>query len=56
MLMRNSVVKTAHRRWEEKNAADGFFDVVFTFEDVFDMVIEGLFLDIFALYAISLKI
>lgn len=43
MLKRNSSVKTAPQRWQE-NAADGCFDVVFTFEEkVFDMVIEGLF-------------
>ncbi|XP_008781458.1 RNA polymerase II subunit A C-terminal domain phosphatase SSU72 [Phoenix dactylifera] len=42
MLKRNSSVKTAPQRWQE-NAADGCFDVVFTFEEkVFDMVIEDL--------------
>ncbi|EXC01812.1 RNA polymerase II subunit A C-terminal domain phosphatase SSU72 [Morus notabilis] len=47
MLKRNSSVKTAPQRWQD-NAADGSFDVVFTFEEkVFDMVIEGLQLIIF---------
>lgn len=42
MLKRNAAVKTAPQRWQD-NAADGFFDVVFTFEEkVFDMVIEDL--------------
>ncbi|KAJ7970240.1 RNA polymerase II subunit A C-terminal domain phosphatase SSU72 [Quillaja saponaria] len=42
MLKRNSSVKLAPQRWQE-NAADGSFDVVFTFEEkVFDMVIEDL--------------
>lgn len=42
MLKRNSSVKTAPQRWQD-NAADGSFDVVFTFEEkVFDMVIEDL--------------
>ncbi|TKY44842.1 RNA polymerase II subunit A C-terminal domain phosphatase SSU72 [Spatholobus suberectus] len=42
MLKRNSTVKLAPQRWQE-NAADGSFDVVFTFEEkVFDMVIEDL--------------
>ncbi|PON41543.1 RNA polymerase II subunit A [Parasponia andersonii] len=42
MLKRNSTVKTAPQRWQD-NAADGTFDVVFTFEEkVFDMVIEGV--------------
>ncbi|MED6191801.1 hypothetical protein PIB30_004014 [Stylosanthes scabra] len=42
MLKRNSTVKTAPQRWQD-NAADGSFDVVFTFEEkVFDMVIEDL--------------
>lgn len=41
MLKRNSSVKLAPQRWQE-NAADGSFDVVFTFEEkVFDMVVEG---------------
>ncbi|XP_038895502.1 RNA polymerase II subunit A C-terminal domain phosphatase SSU72 isoform X2 [Benincasa hispida] len=40
MLKRNAAVKTAPQRWQD-NAADGSFDVVFTFEEkVFDMVIE----------------
>ena len=42
MLKRNVSVKEAPQRWQD-NAADGAFDVVFTFEErVFDMVIEGL--------------
>ncbi|KAF3456767.1 hypothetical protein FNV43_RR01421 [Rhamnella rubrinervis] len=42
MLKRNCTVKLAPQRWQE-NAADGSFDVVFTFEEkVFDMVIEDL--------------
>ncbi|XP_042516576.1 RNA polymerase II subunit A C-terminal domain phosphatase SSU72-like [Macadamia integrifolia] len=42
MLKRNLSVKPAPQRWQE-NAADGSFDVVFTFEEkVFDMVIEDL--------------
>ncbi|KAE8652487.1 RNA polymerase II subunit A C-terminal domain phosphatase SSU72 [Cucumis sativus] len=42
MLKRNAAVKTAPQRWQD-NAADGSFDVVFTFEEkVFDMVIEDL--------------
>ncbi|KAJ7975289.1 RNA polymerase II subunit A C-terminal domain phosphatase SSU72 [Quillaja saponaria] len=42
MLKRNSTVKLAPQRWQD-NAADGSFDVVFTFEEkVFDMVIEDL--------------
>ncbi|WJZ89518.1 hypothetical protein VitviT2T_008734 [Vitis vinifera] len=42
MLKRNSSVKTAPQRWQD-NAADGPFDVVFTFEEkVFDMVVEDL--------------
>ncbi|KAM7471060.1 hypothetical protein LguiA_009243 [Lonicera macranthoides] len=42
MLKRNSNVKTAPQRWQE-NAADGYFDVVFTFEEkVFDNVLEDL--------------
>ncbi|KAF4354147.1 hypothetical protein F8388_004159 [Cannabis sativa] len=41
MLKRNAGVKTAPQRWQN-NAADGCFDVVFSFEEkVFDMVIEG---------------
>lgn len=41
MLKRNSTVKLAPQRWQD-NAADGSFDVVFTFEEkVFDMVLEG---------------
>lgn len=41
MLKRNSMVKHAPQRWQD-NAADGSFDIVFTFEEkVFDMVIEG---------------
>ncbi|GMY12508.1 RNA polymerase II subunit A C-terminal domain phosphatase SSU72 isoform X1 [Fagus crenata] len=41
MLKRNSAVKLAPQRWQE-NAADGSFDVVFTFDEkVFDMVVEG---------------
>ncbi|XP_021801140.1 RNA polymerase II subunit A C-terminal domain phosphatase SSU72 isoform X1 [Prunus avium] len=40
MLKRNSTVKLAPQRWQD-NAADGSFDVVFTFEEkVFDMVLE----------------
>lgn len=43
MLKRNLAVKLAPQRWQE-NAADGIFDVVFTFEEkVFDMVVEGWF-------------
>ncbi|KAG5535819.1 hypothetical protein RHGRI_023549 [Rhododendron griersonianum] len=42
MLKRNLAVKLAPQRWQE-NAADGIFDVVFTFEEkVFDMVVEDL--------------
>ncbi|XP_042478693.1 RNA polymerase II subunit A C-terminal domain phosphatase SSU72 isoform X2 [Macadamia integrifolia] len=42
MLKRNSSVKLAPQRWQD-NAADGSFDVVFTFEEkVFDMVVEDL--------------
>ncbi|KAK6937100.1 RNA polymerase II subunit A [Dillenia turbinata] len=42
MLKRNATVKTAPQRWQD-NAADGSFDVIFTFEEkVFDMVIEDL--------------
>ncbi|XWS56342.1 hypothetical protein CRYUN_Cryun09bG0077800 [Craigia yunnanensis] len=42
MLKRNSSVKLAPQRWQD-NSADGFFDIVFTFEEkVFDMVIEDL--------------
>ncbi|KAM5570339.1 hypothetical protein ABKV19_011142 [Rosa sericea] len=42
MLKRNAAVKLAPQRWQD-NAADGFFDVVFTFEEkVFDMVVEDL--------------
>ncbi|XP_052181540.1 uncharacterized protein LOC127794475 [Diospyros lotus] len=42
MLKRNSAVKHAPQRWQD-NAADGCFDIVFTFEErVFDMVIEDL--------------
>ncbi|KAJ8771917.1 hypothetical protein K2173_027094 [Erythroxylum novogranatense] len=42
MLKRNASVKLAPQRWQE-NAADGCFDVVFTFEEkVFDMVVEDL--------------
>ncbi|KAK9925703.1 hypothetical protein M0R45_022973 [Rubus argutus] len=42
MLKRNSTVKLAPQRWQD-NAADGSFDVVFTFEEkVFDMVVEDL--------------
>ena len=41
MLKRNSGVKESPQRWQD-NAADGAFDVVFTFEErVFDMVIDG---------------
>lgn len=41
MLKRNLGVKEAPQRWQD-NAADGAFDVVFTFEErVFDMVIDG---------------
>ena len=43
MLRRNLSVKEAPQRWQE-NAADGVFDVIFTFEGrVFDMVIEGIY-------------
>ncbi|CAK9174296.1 unnamed protein product [Ilex paraguariensis] len=46
MLKRNISVKSAPQRWQE-NAADGSFDVVFTFEEkVFDMVLEGWFFGI----------
>ncbi|XVF23404.1 hypothetical protein REPUB_Repub13aG0035100 [Reevesia pubescens] len=42
MLKRNLSVKLAPQRWQD-NAADGSFDIVFTFEEkVFDMVIEDL--------------
>ncbi|GAV81631.1 Ssu72 domain-containing protein [Cephalotus follicularis] len=42
MLKRNSGVKVAPQRWQD-NAADGSFDVVFSFEEkVFDIVIEDL--------------
>ncbi|KAI4352076.1 hypothetical protein L6164_006362 [Bauhinia variegata] len=42
MLKRNLSVKLAPQRWQE-NAADGPFDVVFTFEEkVFDIVVEDL--------------
>ncbi|KAG6475656.1 RNA polymerase II subunit A C-terminal domain phosphatase SSU72-like [Zingiber officinale] len=42
MLKRNLGVKNAPQRWQD-NAADGFFDVVMTFEEkVFDIVIEDL--------------
>uniref|UniRef100_A0A2P2IPG2 RNA polymerase II subunit A C-terminal domain phosphatase SSU72 n=2 Tax=Rhizophora mucronata TaxID=61149 RepID=A0A2P2IPG2_RHIMU len=42
MLKRNYGVKLAPQRWQD-NAADGSFDVVFTFEEkVFDMVVEDL--------------
>ncbi|CAI0559572.1 unnamed protein product [Linum tenue] len=42
MLKRNSAVKLAPQRWQD-NAADGSFDVVFSFEEkVFDMVVEDL--------------
>jgi len=42
MLKRNLAVKLAPQRWQE-NAADGTFDVVFTFEEkVFDMVVEDV--------------
>ncbi|XP_028781491.1 RNA polymerase II subunit A C-terminal domain phosphatase SSU72 [Neltuma alba] len=42
MLKRNSTVKLAPQRWQD-NAADGSFDIVFTFEEkVFDMVVEDL--------------
>eukprot|EP00249_Psilotum_nudum_P012381 c23749_g1_i1 orf=601-1257(+) len=42
MLKRNLTVKEAPQRWQD-NAADGAFDVIFTFEErVFDMVIEDL--------------
>ncbi|GLT55881.1 hypothetical protein SLA2020_289660 [Shorea laevis] len=42
MLERNSSVKLAPQRWQD-NAADGSFDIVFTFEEkVFDMVVEDL--------------
>ncbi|TYH18994.1 hypothetical protein ES288_A05G317500v1 [Gossypium darwinii] len=42
MLKRNLSVKLAPQRWQD-NAADGCFDIVFTFEEkVFDMVLEDL--------------
>ncbi|KAK4283369.1 hypothetical protein QN277_000324 [Acacia crassicarpa] len=42
MLKRNSTVKLAPQRWQD-NAADGCFDIIFTFEEkVFDMVVEDL--------------
>ncbi|KAK8677343.1 hypothetical protein V6N13_142887 [Hibiscus sabdariffa] len=42
MLKRNLSVKLAPQRWQD-NAADGYFDIVFTFEEkVFDMVLEAL--------------
>ncbi|KAL2609069.1 hypothetical protein R1flu_027642, partial [Riccia fluitans] len=42
MLKRNLGVKDAPQRWQD-NAADGAFDVIFTFEErVFDIVIEDL--------------
>lgn len=47
MLKRNSGVKLAPQRWQD-NAVDGFFDIVFTFEEkVFDMVIEGWYVPFF---------
>lgn len=46
MLKRNLGVKTAPQRWQD-NAADGTFDVVLTFEEkVFDMALEGLYVDV----------
>ncbi|XP_050236121.1 uncharacterized protein LOC126686133 [Mercurialis annua] len=42
MLKRNLSVKLAPQRWQD-NAADGSFDVVFSFEEkVFDMVLQDL--------------
>ncbi|XVF19181.1 hypothetical protein REPUB_Repub11eG0087900 [Reevesia pubescens] len=42
MLKRNLSVKLAPQRWQD-NVVDGFFDIVFSFEEkVFDMVIEDL--------------
>lgn len=49
MLKRNSGVKESPQRWQD-NAADGAFDVVFTFEErVFDMVIDGTLIVLFVL-------
>lgn len=40
-------MKLAPQRWQD-NAADGSFDIVFTFEEkVFDMVIEGWYVPFF---------
>lgn len=53
MLKRNSTVKLAPQRWQE-NAADGSFDVVFTFEEkVFDIVVEGWYITLFILLLAS---
>lgn len=42
MLKRNYNIKVAPQRWQD-NAADGYFDVVLSFEEkVFDIVIEDL--------------
>lgn len=42
MLKRNIGVKHAPQRWQD-NAADGIFDVIFTFEErVFDLVLEDV--------------
>lgn len=50
MLKRNSGVKESPQRWQD-NAADGTFDVVFTFEErVFDMVIDGTLITLFVLW------
>ncbi|KDP35424.1 hypothetical protein JCGZ_10807 [Jatropha curcas] len=50
MLKRNSSVKLAPQRWQD-NAADGSFDIVFTFEEkVFDMVVEGISIFLFHIY------
>lgn len=54
MLKRNSTVKLAPQRWQE-NAADGSFDIVFTFEEkVFDMVIEGWYRFFFFIFTFIL--
>lgn len=53
MLKRNSTVKLAPQRWQD-NAADGSFDVVFTFEEkVFDIVVEGWYIPLLILLLAS---
>eukprot|EP00899_Mesostigma_viride_P008668 jgi/Mesvir1/17802/Mv12906-RA.1 len=42
MLARNAAVKRAPQRWQD-SGADGFFDVVFAFEErVFELVVDNL--------------